>query len=197
LEILSPSTVATGSVSSKLAEPSRSAGVGLAAGGDSAGVAAAGVEAGVAAGGVEAGVAAAGVEAGVAAGFGVPAGSGAAAGWDGLHEERNATAAAKVSTMEDALFISKEAFLRTRGNSTPVESYIFRFTASDSRVIVTVQSAHVAELADACASGAHGVTLGGSNPLVSTAPILRFSDMKIFTTEDPGNTAKGDLNPLW
>jgi hypothetical protein len=29
-------------------------------------------------------------------------------------------------------------------------------------------SAHVAELADACASGAHGETLGGSNPLVST-----------------------------
>jgi demethylmenaquinone methyltransferase / 2-methoxy-6-polyprenyl-1,4-benzoquinol methylase len=36
---------------------------------------------------------------------------------------------------------------------------------------VSVQSAHVAELADACASGAHGETLGGSNPLVSTAPI--------------------------
>ena len=38
-------------------------------------------------------------------------------------------------------------------------------------MIVSVQSAHVAELADACASGAHGETLGGSNPLVSTAPI--------------------------
>ena len=51
----------------------------------------------------------------------------------------------------------------------PVEIWIFRFTAPDSRVIVTVQSAHVAKLADACASGAHGATLGGSNPLVSTA----------------------------
>ena len=29
--------------------------------------------------------------------------------------------------------------------------------------------AHVAELADACGSGPHGATLGGSNPLVSTS----------------------------
>ena len=29
------------------------------------------------------------------------------------------------------------------------------------------EEAHVAELADACASGAHGETLGGSSPLVS------------------------------
>ena len=35
--------------------------------------------------------------------------------------------------------------------------------------------AHVAELADACASGAHGATLGGSNPLVSTS-LLRTLD---------------------
>jgi hypothetical protein len=93
-----------------------------------------GVEAGVAVG-VEAGVA---VGVGVAAGFGVPGGSGGAAGWVGLHEERKATAAAKVSTMEDALFISKEAFLRTGRNSTPVEICIFRFTASDGRVNVAV-----------------------------------------------------------
>ena len=161
-------------MSSTLAEPSRAAGVALAAGIDSAGVAPAGVEGGVAAAGVAAGVeagVAAGVEAGVAAGFGVPDGSGGAAGWDGLHEERKATAAAKVSTMEDALFISKEAFLRMGRNSTPVESCIFRFTAPDGNVIVALQSAHVAELADACASGAHGATLGGSNPLVSTARI--------------------------
>jgi hypothetical protein len=134
-------------------------GVGLAAGIDSAGVAvAAGVEAGVAAGveagvaaGVEAGVAAgveegvaagveAGVAAGVATGFGVSGCAGGAVGWVGLHEERKATAAAKVSAMEDALFISKEAFLRTGRNSTPVEICIFRFTALDGRVIVTVCS---------------------------------------------------------
>jgi hypothetical protein len=34
-----------------------------------------------------------------------------------------------VSTMEDTLFISKEAFLRTGQKSKPVESCIFRFTA--------------------------------------------------------------------
>ena len=149
---MSPSTVATGSFRSRPAEPpSAAAGVALAAGAagtsaagvDAAGVSAAGVaaagvegagvEAGVAAAGVATGVAAgvvgAGVAAGVAVGAGVPLGSGAAAGWDGLHEERKATAAAKVSTMEDALFISKEAFLRTRRNSTPVEICIFQFTA--------------------------------------------------------------------
>jgi hypothetical protein len=141
-----------------------------------AGVAAAGVDAGVAAGvagvGVEAGVAAVGVETGVAAGVGVPAGLVASAGGDGLHEERNATAAAETSTRKDALFIRQEAFLRTRWNSTPVEICILQFTASDSSMTVNVQSAHVAELADACASGAHGETLGGSNPLVSTARAL-------------------------
>jgi hypothetical protein len=84
-------------------------------------VEAAGVEAG--GGGVEAGVAV-----GVAVGFGVPGGSVGAGGAAGLHERRVA-AAAKVSTMEDPLFISKEAFLRTGLESKPVEICIFRFTA--------------------------------------------------------------------
>ena len=127
---------------------------------------------------------AAGVKTGVAAGVGVPAGFDASVGGDGLHEERNATAAAEASTRKDALFIRQEAFLRTLGNSTPVESCILQFTGSDSRVNLTVQSAHVAKLADACASGAHGETLGGSNPLVSTSRILRFTDVKIFVTEN-------------
>ena len=34
--------------------------------------------------------------------------------------------------------------------------------------------AHVAELADACGSGPHGATLGGSNPLVSTSDGLFY-----------------------
>jgi hypothetical protein len=34
-----------------------------------------------------------------------------------------------VSTREDALFISKEAFLRTGWKSKPVEICIFQFTA--------------------------------------------------------------------
>ena len=37
------------------------------------------------------------------------------------------------------------------------------------RYFVSPVRAHVAELADACGSGPHGVTLGGSNPLVSTS----------------------------
>ena len=75
--------------------------------------------------GVEVGV---GVAVGVAAGVGVPAGSAGAGGGVGLHERR-ATAAAKVSAREDALFISKEAFLRTGRKSKPVEICIFQFTA--------------------------------------------------------------------
>ena len=69
-----------------------------------------------------------GVAVGVAAGVGVPAGSAGAGGGAGL-QARRATAAAKVSTREDALFISKEAFLRTGRKSKPVEICIFRFTA--------------------------------------------------------------------
>ena len=140
-----------------------------------------GVAAGVAAG-LAAGVAA-GVATAVADGVGVPTGSGDVADGDGLHEEREATVAAKASTMKDALFISRKAFLRMGGKSTPVEISIFRFTASDSGVIVIVQSAHVAEPADACASGAHGVTLGGSNPLVSTAPDSQSSTSNITFTD--------------
>jgi len=91
-------------------------------------VAGAGVEAaGVETAGVEAGD---GVETGVAAGVGVATGlgvSGGAGGGVGLHERR-ATAVASASTMEDALFISKEAFLRTGLKSKPVEICIFRFT---------------------------------------------------------------------
>ena len=103
----------------------------VAAGVDSAGVEVAGVAAG--GGGVEAGVAAgvaAGVDAGVGDGVeaGVDFGSAGAGGGAGLHERR-AIAAAKASTIEDALFISKEAFLRTGPKSKPVEICIFRFTA--------------------------------------------------------------------
>ena len=132
--------MATGSFRSRLAEPSAPAGVAVGDGVGSAGVDAAdggGVEGGVAAGvAVGAGVGVAvgagvgvpvGVGAGVAAGLGVPAGSAGAGGGAGLHERR-ATAAAKVSTREDALFISKEAFLRTPRKSKPVEICIFQFT---------------------------------------------------------------------
>ena len=81
----------------------------LAAGVDS-GVLAAGVGSGVLATGVGVGVLAAGVAAGasvagVAVGVGVPAALGGAGGSDGLHEEKIATAAARLSTVEDALFI--------------------------------------------------------------------------------------------
>jgi hypothetical protein len=110
----------------RLAEPAAPDGVAVAAGGASAGVAAAGVVAGD--GGLAAGLAvgvatgvAVGVEAGVAAGLGASAG---AAGGAGLHEIR-ATAAARVSTMKEALFISKEAFLRTGLKSKPVEICYF------------------------------------------------------------------------
>ena len=138
-EILSPSTTATGSFKSRPAEPSAPAGVAVGDGVGSAGVEAAdggGVEGGVSAGlgvgvAVGAGVAVgvgAGVAVGVAAGVGVPAGSAGAGGGVGL-QERRATAAAKVSTREDALFISKEAFLRTGRKSKPVEICIFQFTA--------------------------------------------------------------------
>ena len=124
---------------SRLAEPSAPAGVAVGGGVGSAGVEAAdggGVVGGVSAGvgvavgagvGVAVGVAV-GVGVGVAAGVGVPAGSAGAGGGAGLHEMK-ATAAAKVSTREDALFISKEAFLRTGRKSKPVEICIFQFTA--------------------------------------------------------------------
>jgi hypothetical protein len=121
----------------RLAEPSAPAGVGVGDGVGSVGVDAAdggGVEGGVSVGvavGVGVGVAVgvgAGVGVGVAAGVGVPAGSVGAGGGAGLHERR-ATAAARVSTREDALFISKEAFLRTAMKSKPVEICIFQFTA--------------------------------------------------------------------
>jgi hypothetical protein len=184
-------------LSSKLADPSPAAGVAVGAGADSAGGSATGVAVGVAAAGgvsatgVEAGVGAGGVETGVAAGVGVPAGLEASAGGDGLQEERNATAAAEASTRKDALFIRQEAFLRTRRNSTPVEICILQFTGSDTRANLTVQSAHVAELADACASGAHGETLGGSNPLVSTARILRIAD-PLWQASDLTNRHRND-----
>jgi hypothetical protein len=55
-------------------------------------------------------------------------------------------------------------------------------------VILLVQFAHVAELADACASGAHGETLGGSNPLVSMAQIRGFPKYEDFTTENTEDT---------
>ena len=120
---------------SRLAEPSAPPGVAAGDGVGSAGVEAAdggGVVGGVAAGvgvAVGAGVGVAvGVGVGVAAGVGVPAGSAGAGGGAGLHEMK-ATAAAKVSTREDALFISKEAFLRTGRKSKPVEICIFQFTA--------------------------------------------------------------------
>ena len=130
--------VATGSLKSRLAEPSAPAGVAVGDGVGSAGVEAedgGGVEGGVSAGvavgvAVGAGVGVAvgagvGVAVGVAAGVGVPVGSGGGAGL----QARRATAAAKVSTREDALFISKEAFLRTGWKSKPVEICIFQFTA--------------------------------------------------------------------
>ena len=131
--------VATGSLRSRLAEPSAPAGVAVGDGVGSAGVEAedgGGVEGGVSAGvavavGAGAGVAVGagvGVAVGVAAGVGVPAGSAGAGGGAGL-QARRATAAAKVSTKEDALFISKEAFLRTGWKSKPVEICIFQFTA--------------------------------------------------------------------
>jgi hypothetical protein len=129
--------VATGSLKSRPAEPSAPAGVPVGDGAGSAGVEApdgGGVEGGVSAGvAVGAGVGVAvgagvGVAVGVAAGVGVPAGSTGAGGGAGLHERR-ATAAAKLSPREDALFISKEAFLRTGRKSKPVEICIFQFTA--------------------------------------------------------------------
>ena len=134
--------VATGSLKSRLAEPSAPAGVAVGDGVGSAGVEAedgGGVEGGVSAGiavgvavGAGVGVAvgagvgvAVGAGVGVAVGVGVPVGSGGGAGL----QARRATAAAKVSTREDALFISKEAFLRTGWKSKPVEICIFQFTA--------------------------------------------------------------------
>ena len=51
----------------------------------------------------------------------------------------------------------------------PPESIFFGFTWVESAGILANYVAHVAELADAYGSGPYGVTLGGSNPLVSTS----------------------------
>ena len=53
------------------------------------------------------------------------------------------------------------------------------------RYFVCPVRAHVAELADACGSGPHGVTLGGSNPLVSTSGSPFFIVESILSQTDP------------